>query len=240
MWDGELQENVLEVEGDNIVDAVDISPNSTRFATGTRAKEASIWSISSGQRLIGPLKHDNWVTGIRFSPDSDRIATACCWGHSVNILDSHTGANLVTINTDLPGACTITSLAWLGDGQQIFAVSSNKKVRAFDTSSGTQLAESQIPNDSHATVNSIVLATNSKFIATCAGYSIWFLDTSTLGRIGPVIEDGEGLWSLAISPDSSHLAIGRWDGKIVIRELGNILPDVYGPFNVSNCPLHVE
>ena len=81
---------------------------------------------------------------------------------------------------------------------------------------------------------SIALAVNNKFIATFGGNSISFLDPSTLTRIGPVIEDGERLWSIAISADSSHIAIGQ-SGRIDTRDLSKILPDLYGPFHVSIC-----
>ena len=37
VWDGEMQEKILDVDGDNTVYAVDVSPDSTRFATGSRA-----------------------------------------------------------------------------------------------------------------------------------------------------------------------------------------------------------
>ena len=58
VWDGEMGEKVIDVEDTNRVWAVDVSPDSTRFATGTD-EDARIWGITSGERLVGPLKHDN-------------------------------------------------------------------------------------------------------------------------------------------------------------------------------------
>ena len=246
VWNGEMRAKVIQVEGTNGVYAVDVSPDSTRFATGTGLGDssASIWSITTGTRLVGPLKHDNIIIGVRFSLDGEHIATACV-GKSIRIFDSHTGDNLVAINTNVPD--WLHPLAWSSDGHQIFAASQDKKIRTFDTSTGSQLAESQILQDGDSGITSLALATNGNFIATYANSerSIWFLDTSTLARIGPVIQDGERVVSTAISADSSHLATGRLDGKIVIRDLGKILPDSYGPFHVSigTCTLvacHVE
>jgi WD40 repeat protein len=51
VWDAELLRKVAEVEDTIYVAAVDVSPESTRFATGTSAEKASIWSISTGERL---------------------------------------------------------------------------------------------------------------------------------------------------------------------------------------------
>ena len=247
VWDRELQKKVIDVEGEIAVDSVDVSPGSTRFATGTRNGQANIWSMTrtgsiwsitgTGKRLVGPLKHDYWVTGIRFSPSGEHIATACYTG--IRVFDSQTGDKLVTIiNADPPRWGASTPLAWSSDGQKIFAATSDNKIEVFDTSTGIQLAESRILRDGNNGVPFITLAANGKFIATFANRSILFLDAYTLARIGPVIEDEKQIWSVAISPDSTRLATARFDGKIAIRDLGEILPDVYGPFDVSICALY--
>ena len=114
----------------------------------------------------------------------------------------------------------------------IFAASRDQKFRVFDASTGTQLIESQILYDG---TPSIALASNGKFVATIADQSITFLDTFTLARVGPGIEDGGGIWSVAISLDSTRLAAGRRDGKIVIHDLRKILPELYDPFDLRIC-----
>lgn len=75
IWDAEIQEKVADVEDRNSVNAVDVSPDSTTFATGAD-RAVSIWLITSGRRPVGPVKHDFYVTAVRFSPDGERIATA--------------------------------------------------------------------------------------------------------------------------------------------------------------------
>ena len=235
MWDAEMRNKVIDVESTKRVSSVDVSPDSTTFATGS-GKAASIWSLTTGKRLVGPVKYDVSVTAVRFSPSGARIAIAS-YGGSIRILESRSGDKLITIETATPSVWPSTPLAWSNDGLQIFAASRDNKIKSFDVSTGSQLAESQTlvvnPVDY---VKSTVLAANGKFIATFANRTISFLDISTLTRIGPLIEDGSQIYSIAISPDSGYLATGRRDGKITIRDLGGILPDVYGPFHVSICP----
>ena len=237
VWDGEIHKKLIHVEGKTVVDAVDVSPDSTRFATGTRNGEASIWNILTGWRLAGPLKLDNFVSGVRFSPSGEHIAAACYTG--IQIFDSQTGDKLVTINTDQPGWGATTPLAWSSKGQNIFAASREEKIRVFDPSTATQLAQSQILSGGDNDVPSIALGANGKFIATLQvkDQCISFLDTSTLALIGPVIQDSEGIRSVAISLDSTRLATGRHDGKIAIRDLRRILPELCGPVSVSICTL---
>ncbi|KAG8215412.1 WD40-repeat-containing domain protein [Butyriboletus roseoflavus] len=161
VWDGEMREKVIDVEGrDIIVWAVDVSPDSTRFATGAY-KKASIWSIDTGERLAGPLEHGDDITGLQFSPNGERIATAC-YAHSIRVFDSRNGDELITIDTIIPIFTPAIPLLWSSDGQQIFATSSDKKIKSFDVSTGSRLAEMQIPGG----VQSLALAPNGKFIAT--------------------------------------------------------------------------
>ncbi|KAH0826721.1 hypothetical protein J3R83DRAFT_5121 [Lanmaoa asiatica] len=228
VWDGELHKKVIDVKDvSGSVMAVDVSSDSTRFATGTGYpdKQVSIWSLESGKRLVGPLKHVNshYVTGVKFSPNGEHIATTCGRG-SIRIFDSRNGDLLITVETTTRSRWPITPLAWSKNGQQIFTASDNDKIRSFDPSTGTLLAESQTLNGGN--VESIALATNGMFIATFAGCNISFLDASTLKQICPDIEESERIESIALSPDSSHLATGRRDGKVAIHNLSSILPDL--------------
>ncbi|KAH0832254.1 WD40-repeat-containing domain protein [Lanmaoa asiatica] len=205
-----------------------------RFATGTGGGVylLSVWSITNGKKLVGPLRHGNRVTGIKFSPNGEQIATASIGNGSIRVFDSRNGNGLITIQAFTPSLYDpSTPLAWSNDGQKIFAVSTDKRIKSFDASTGSKIAESRILNGSEAT--SIALAANGKFIAAYASCSISFLDTLTLSRIDPVIDDSEKITSIAISTDCSYLATGRTDGKVVVRNIGNILPDLRGPFHAS-------
>jgi WD40 repeat protein len=232
VWDAKMQEKSIEVEGTIFVGAVDISPESTKFATGTGRDDynASIWNIITGERLVGPLQHDAYVASIKFSPNGEHIATVA-HDNTIRVFDSHNGDQLIAIKTDIPSWSAITPLAWSNNGQQVFTASSDRKIKSFDVSTGSQLAESQVPGNDDA--RSIALADNGKLLATFARHSISFWDTSTLTQIGPVIEDSQRIRSIALSPDCSSLATGGFDGNITIRNLNNILPDLYGPFRVS-------
>jgi len=235
VWGAEIQKKAIEVEGTTYVHTVDISPDSTRFATSTEYG-ASVWNILTGERLVGPLQHNGSVASVKFSPNSDYIATLCPARNSIHIFDNHNGDHLIRINNKISRSLSaVTPLAWSSNGQQIFAVSSNHKIKSFDVSTGFQLVESQVHADND--VDCIALASNGNLLATFADHSISLWDTSTLTQIGPVIKDShsQGIWSIALSLDCNYLATGGFDGNITIRNLSNILPDLYGPFLVSGC-----
>ena len=229
VWDAELQRKVVEVEDSNWVEAVDISPDSTRFATGTGVdgRKASIWSITTGERLVGPLEHDSAVKGIRFSPDGRHIATASL--DSIHIFDSYNGDQLITIDNPMPDWSAITPIVWPFDGQ-LFATSKGGKIKSFDMSTGSQLAELQIHSGA---LTSIALSADNRFIASFAGRSVSFWDTSTHTQLGSVSEDVGTIRSIALSPDGNRLATGGNNRMIAIWNLSGTLPESYLPITVS-------
>ena len=129
VWDAELQEKVVEVEDTDHVNAVDVSPESTRFATATEGRKASIWSITAGERLVGPLEHGSDVNrGIKFSPDGGHIAIACL--RSIHVFNSYNGDQLITIDNPMPDWDPITPIVWPSDSQ-LFTISKGGKIKSF-------------------------------------------------------------------------------------------------------------
>ena len=227
VWDAELQRQSFEVEDGNPVDAVDASPESTRFATGTELGKASIWSITTGERLVGPLEHGSGVSGIKFSPDGKQIATAC--EDSIHIFDSYNGDQLITIDNPMPDPLQFISIVWPSDSQ-LFATSEGGKIMSFDTSTGSQLAEWEAHSGD---VAYIAMPANDKFIASLAEHSVSFWDTLTHTQLGSVLEDVDRIRSIALSPDGARLAIGGYNKTITIWNLSDILPQSYLPIAVS-------
>ena len=231
VWDAELRRKAVEVEDTNYVGAVDVSPESTRFATTTGSgRKANIWSITTGERLVDPLEHDSAIRGVKFSPDGGHVVTAS--ENAVHIFDSYNAHQLITIKNLLPGKFLTTPVVWPSDGR-LFTTSEEGKIKSFDTSTGSQIAEWKIhSHDSGVVV--CALSGNSKFIASSAGHSVSFWDTSTHTQLGSGLEDADEIWSIALSPDGTRLATGGGNNKIItIWNLSDILPESYPPITVS-------
>ena len=245
VWDVELRpgKKVVEVEGRGNVYAVDVAPDCTKFATGTHTPgTASIWNIATGERLIGPLKRGGFVRGVKFSPDGGRLATACddADDGAICIFDSHNGDQLISIKNPMSAANPLTLIAWSMEGERVFTTSRNSKIKLFDLSTGSQLAEWKIHENDDPDCISIALAANNKFIASSAGPFVSFWDTSTQAQVG-IVEDTQNIRSIALSPDGSRLVTGSvGSGKCIVWDLRGILPDSYLPINVSTRSPHLE
>ena len=76
VWSAESGERVSEFKGhSHRVRAIDVSPNSTKIASGAGDNIICVWSLSTGQRLLGPWNHGGDVVAVKFSHDGRLIAT---------------------------------------------------------------------------------------------------------------------------------------------------------------------
>ena len=240
VWDTRTRVQVLDIKDHtNTVFAVDVSPDSTKLATGSFDKTACVWNITTGERLVGPLQHENHVMAVQFSPKGDRIATATAaedekdekTAKSIRIYDSENGQQLVLFDIPFMNNRTMTSFAWTSDGRQLFAASYSQ-VKHFDTSSGSLLKKWLAPGGGW--VGSVALSRNQKFAVVVASKSLSFWDTSTYQQIGTVIKHTSTVWWIALSPNNDQIATGEENGKVTLRNLRNILPVSYLTVNVSN------
>ena len=218
VWNAKSHEKFTQFKHTDCVDAVDVSPDGTKIASGSDDKTACVWSLSTGQRLLDPLKHDDWVVGAKFSPDGRLIATATWKRNSVRVYDSQNGHLLVDVPIQVNSALN-QSLAWAIDGKQLFALSHDGNIHCLDPSRGTTL--SKWPIHSSKNVTCIALESTSTLIAASADSSVSFWNTTTRKQVGSVIEHKHGIWSMATS-DTDDLVVSG-DMLITLTPLSNSL-----------------
>ena len=230
VWNAESHSKVTEWKAhSDWVQAVDVSRDGTRIATGSDDKTVCVWFLSTGQRLLGPLQHDSKLAGLKFSPNGRLIATAT-WGPKVRICDSYNGSHcLVEFPIQVYSAVN-QSLTWANDSKQLFVLSNDGNIHCLDVSTGTTLSKWAIHGSDKA--RCISLASNGTFIAVSANSSVSFWDTATHERIGTVIEHTHVIKSMAISANYDVVVGG--ERTITLRGLCDILPYRY----FDNVRLH--
>ena len=237
VWNVENGKKVIEIrEHSHWVNALDVSPDSTRIASGSFDGIASVWSLSTGQRLLGPWKHASTVIAVKFSPDGRFIATAT--RSSILVYDGQHGNLVVNVRLPIRVTCSYNhSLVWSSHSKHLFTVSSGKII-CLDASTGVTLSQWSIHGNEY---NRIALASDGAFIAASSGSSVSFWDATTHKQIGSVIEHTTVAECMAISANSV-VAIGGAD-RITLRSLCNILPSSYAlraqyerPGSSIHCP----
>ena len=213
-------------EHTNWVNAVDVSPDSTKLATGSDDGKAIIWNLLNGERIRPGLPHDNAVASVKFSPNGDRLAVAV-WLRALHVYSAQTGHLLKTIAV---GVYRSDSVAWSSNSQYIFALASGNVLRHIDVDANTGfLSEWTIPGEPGGNWSTIALPRNGKFIAAFVGLSLTFWDTSTGAQIGDVLENSQvpRLRSMALSSVNNYVATASDNGVITLRNLNGILPMSY-------------
>ena len=226
VWNAESRKKVTEFEGHrDWVQAVDISPDGTRIATASADKTLCVWSLSTGKRLLPPIKHgSSQVVDAKFSPDGCLIATATWFDFSVRVYDSQNGRPLLKVPIHVNSTKKKSeSLAWASDAEQLFALSDDGNIHRLDVSTGTTLSKWLI----HSSIDArcIALASNGTFIAASAYSSVSFWNTTTHEQIGSVVEFTHHIWCMAISANQDLVIAG--DGKTTLRSLRDIFPSSY-------------
>ena len=194
------------------VAGVDFSPDSSRLVSASDDGKATIWDIATRKR-IQTLRHTDSVTGAKYSPQGDRIATAT--KNSVRVWDSNDGRLLKHIK--------VTVTPWRNTGLLWFnhhlLVVSKSKIKQFEASTGSAVSEWPVPDSS--LFSCVALPKHGGFIAYSTQRTVTFWDTATHTQLG-LIRHPQKICSIALSPDDRFLAIGGGDGKISVGSLSRI------------------
>ncbi|KAI6015000.1 hypothetical protein F5J12DRAFT_911546 [Pisolithus orientalis] len=178
-----------------------------------------MFSLTSGIRLLPPLPHPV-VTGVKFSPDGSRFATASD-DHGFHIYSTHDGNILFDSGQyGSTGAWARTPLAWSSDGQQLF-IAGIGKITCFELANSSSSEWS-----THDNQHGVSIASNSRFIACAAGSSVSLWDCVTYKQISPNITHTAQTRCIALSPCGGYLACGN-GRNLTIHNLRDVLPPEY-------------
>ncbi|KAF8552314.1 WD40 repeat-like protein [Imleria badia] len=189
-------EDLHTLQKDELIRAVDFSPDSTRLVSGSGNKTAIVWDITRGKQ-VQTLRHNDLVTAAKYSP-----------------LAANDGPLLVDISVKIT-TCFNGGLCWFNN--HLFVIHSDK-IKEFDASTGSAASEWSVPSSDYASC--ITLSQNGEFIAYSTTGTVTFWDTSTLTQL-VLIDHPRDIHS--ISPDDRFIAIGGLEGNILITSLSGII-----------------
>jgi len=110
---------------------VDISPDGTRLAVGTRTGKVGLANIRTGHWIRPPTDgHDDWVQRLAYAPDGATFVTSGNDGQ-VKVWDGRTGELLATIR---PGSPKVWAAAeFLPDAHTVIVATRDGAVYEWDT-----------------------------------------------------------------------------------------------------------
>ena len=229
VWDAKIYKEIFTTWNiGNAIRGVDFSPDSSRLVA-LCDDTVAVWSVATRERVVGPLRHENYVLAAKYSPKGDRIATAT--QKYVRIYDSNDGRLLKDIPVQVTARYN-TGLLW--SNNDLFVIS-DIKIKQIDASTGSTIWELPIPNAS-GNSSCIAIPRHGKFIAYSANNrTVTFWDTSTHKQCG-LVRDPQDIYSIALSPDGRFLAIGGGHEKITIKRLSRITVRIASSHLIKACP----
>lgn len=122
----------------DMVDAVAVSPDGKRIATGGHDKTVRICDARTGSLLHVLVGHTDWVTSIAFSPDGRTLATAARYDKTVRFWDCVKGTRVGSL---IKHPERIAGLAFDPSGSALATVGDDGIIRIWNISNGGLVRE---------------------------------------------------------------------------------------------------
>jgi WD40 repeat protein len=202
----------------SLVFALDISPDGGILASGSFDRTVILWDTTTWQRKGHPLKCEEHVIRVRFSPTGQLLGVAT--DKRLQIWDLNRRERLAQFNghTDFSGSWNL-SLAWTRDGGRLLSAGDDDDpvIRSWDTSTWTQAGD---PWTGHGDqVNDIILDPAGTLLASASNDN-----TIRLWQVGTGIEvsryeHSDDATRIAFSVDGCFIFCAGGDGKTLQWEI---------------------
>ncbi|KAG1896110.1 WD40 repeat-like protein [Suillus fuscotomentosus] len=211
-WDASTGKPVGEPANSNSITSVSLSPDGTRFATGSKDGTVQLLDAVTGRPVGEPLEgHTDCVRSVSFSPDGTRIVS-CSDDETVRLWDAGTGK---PVGEPLLGhtSCVI-SVSFSPDGTRIVSGSIDKTVRLWDAGTGKPVGE---PLEGHTELVWSVLFSpgGTRIVTGSKDKTVRPWDAGTGQLVGePFCGHTGEVKSVSFSPDGTRIVSGSDDKTV--------------------------
>jgi len=226
IWDMQTHQPLKTLNGHkDCIYSVAWSPDGKLLASGSYDKMVKLWDAATGQELKNLQDHIDAVFAVAFSPDGKHLASGS-QDRSVKIWDIASGQRLYTLSDASDG---LTGIAYSPSGKQIAAAGYDKTIYIWEVGdSEGKLVRSLIADED--SILSLAWTPDAKMLITSSSDgSIRFRDAVTLDPIRVIDHQPEWVEALAISPDGTRLAAGRFNGTLSLYDVKSF-KEVLGPW----------
>ncbi|KAF8751543.1 WD domain, G-beta repeat [Rhizoctonia solani] len=208
------------------VNKLALSPDGKRMVSGGDDGTISVWDVSTGRRVLGPLqKHRDAVWSVAFSPDGRQISSGSYDG-MVYISDAYTGS---TLHGPLEGhTANVPFLSYSPSGLYLASASEDHTIRIWDPITGAQVG-SVLRGHTDCVMCVLFTSSGDRLISCSDDRTIRIWNWRTGAVIGKPLE-GHTDWvdCIALSPDDMHIASSSRDCTVRIWNLKR-METVVGP-----------
>lgn len=200
----------LEGRPRTTIDALALSRDGRRVASGTSQGPIHIQDAASGALLRTLHEHTDIVFGLAYSPD-DRLLTSAGFDGRVHVWDAHDGTLRHTLESD---AQRFYRVKFSPDGSLIAAAGSDGTICIWDSAAGVPIRRLE----GHDGIAIAVAFSPDGILLASGGHdrTVRLWDVRSGEPLQTLTAHRGFVQSLAFSPDGTRLVSGSYDGHIYL------------------------
>ena len=213
--DAALRPHIALAAHKDLVYALAFSPDGSLLATAGYDRVIHVWDFSKNDLLKHTLKdHSDAVYSLAFHKDGKLLASGAA-DRAVKVWDTTTGTRLYTLGDPTDW---VYAVAWSPDGRHLAATGVDKSVRVWEANAeGGKLRHAVFAHEQ--AVWRLAYSGDGKTLWTAGEDRVvkaWDAARMVETRVFPAQPDS--VLSFAVRPDGKQLAVGRFDGALVLLD----------------------
>ncbi len=198
----------------DVIHDLTFSPDGTVLASCGYDRLIKLWDTATGTAIRELKDHSDAVYSVSFNPDGTLLASGAA-DRAVKVWDVATGKRLYTLGESTDW---VYSVAWSPTGKYLAAAGVDKSVRVWEVSAtGGKVAHSVFAHEGPVTRLAYAADGNTLYsVSEDRGVKAW--DTARMVERTVYAKQPDVPLSFAVRPDRLQVAVGRYDGKLVLLE----------------------
>jgi WD40 repeat protein len=203
----------IEAHRDVIQDLA-FSPDGTMLASCGYDRLIKLWDTATGEEIRQLKDHSDAVYSVSFSADGMLLASGAA-DRAVKVWDVASGKRLYTLGESTDW---VYGVAWSPAGHLLAAGGVDKSIRVWEAGTqGGKVVHSVFAHE--GPVTRVAYSKDGKTLYSVGeDHSVKAWDTERMAERTVYPKQPDAVLALAVRPDQKQIAVGRYDGKLVLLE----------------------
>jgi hypothetical protein len=198
----------------DIIQQLTFSPDGKLLATASYDRQIKLWDTTTFKEPRILKEHSDSVYGVAFSPNGKLVASGAA-DRAVKVYDVASAKLLYTLGEP---SDWVYAVAFSPDGKHLAAGGADKSIRVWEvTPSAGRVVQSVFAHE--GPVTRLVYSADGKTLYSLSeDRSLKAWDAARMVERKVFARQPEAVLSLAVAPDGKQLALGRYDGVLVLLD----------------------